>query len=474
MNDTQARNGSELTNVDATVLKLSEVRTDNDKFRIDARYFSKAALVAQARVEQLRHVRFGDIADVFRKGIFDIKADSYVEAGVPFIRIGDLGSGLIDTDRVAYISPAEHTAQAKTALHFGDIVLSKTAYAAASFVNVPECNVSQDTIAVTLKQPWRDQLPGGFIVAFLRSRFGLPLMQRQFQGNVQEHLALPDARKILIPLLEPRLRESVHAHYLEAERQRTVALSKMAEAEATLLAALGLATWQPSDPLTYTRNASEVLTAKRWDAAYFSPRVTELFRLLGAGGQTIGHVAPVRREAFTPLRIGEFDYVEISDVRSDGTVTHTRLPQAEAPSRATQYVRANDVITSTVRPIRRLSALIEPEQDGFVCSSGFVALSPRDVAPELLLTYLRLPIICELMDLHTSATMYPAISERDLLAIPFLPVPAPSSSAVVKLVKQAHAARKSSNGLLEEAKLAVETAIEKAGSGKAARQPTSS
>ncbi len=56
-------------------------------------------------------------------------------------------------------------------------------------------------------------------------------------------------------------------------------------------------------------------------------------------------------------------------------------------------------------PIRRLSAIISPEQNGHVCSSGFVVLNPKRIAPEVLLTYLRLTIICELMDLHTSASL---------------------------------------------------------------------
>ena len=43
----------------------------------------------------------------------------------------------------------------------------------------------------------------------------------------------------------------------------------------------------------------------------------------------------------------------------------------EAPSRAQWFVKTNDIITSTVRPIRRLSALIESEQNNYICSSGF-------------------------------------------------------------------------------------------------------
>ncbi len=44
----------------------------------------------------------------------------------------------------------------------------------------------------------------------------------------------------------------------------------------------------------------------------------------------------------------------------------------EAPSRARQYVRGGDVLTSTVRPNRHLSAIVAPEQGGCVASSGFV------------------------------------------------------------------------------------------------------
>jgi hypothetical protein len=123
-------------------------------------------------------------------------------------------------------------------------------------------------------------------------------------------------------------------------------------------------------------------------------------------------------------------------------------------------VRNGDIITSTVRPIRRLSAVIGPEQDSHVCSSGFVVLAPRSIASEVLLTYLRLPIICELMDLHTSASLYPAISERDLLKLPIPRIPDKIASQIVSQVRQAHAARHEAQTLLARAKRAVEVAIE--------------
>tara|TARA_B110000046_G_scaffold164964_1_gene180917 strand:- start:1667 stop:2086 length:420 start_codon:yes stop_codon:yes gene_type:complete len=123
-------------------------------------------------------------------------------------------------------------------------------------------------------------------------------------------------------------------------------------------------------------------------------------------------------------------------------------------------VHPNDIITSTVRPIRRLSAQIDPDQNGYVCSSGFVILEPTGIRPELLLTFLRLPIICELMDLLASASMYPAISEAEILGLPLPSVDDATEKAVVAAVQEGRAAHARAHSLLDAAKRAVEIAIE--------------
>lgn len=427
---------------------------------MDDGYFAKLPVLTQHRIEALPHLRLGAACSVFRKGIFDIKASSYADSGVPFVRIGNLRDGLIETKDLAYITPAAHAVESKTALEFGDIVLSKTAYAAASFVNVPQCNVSQDTIAVRLSPTGRKQLKSGYVVAYLNSRYGLALMNRPFQGNVQAHLSLPDGRKVPVPLFGKELQDATDNSIRDAHAQLLAAGRQMEQANATLTTALGLGNWHPPEPLTYIRRASEAFAAKRLDSQYFSPRVIQLLARLGTNGRTVRDVAPPRQEKFMPATSGEFRYIEISDVRSDGTTTCESVPMREAPSRATWRVHGGDVLTSTVRPIRRLSALVTPDQSGCIASSGFVVLEPRAVPAEVLLTYLRLPLFCELMDLHTSASLYPAINETDLLRLPFPNIPPATYDAIVQSVRSAHTARARARTLLDCAKRAVEIAIE--------------
>lgn len=236
--------------------------------------------------------------------------------------------------------------------------------------------------------------------------------------------------------------------------------SSLAEAQNALLDALGLVGWTPPEPLHYTAKSSEAFASKRLDARYFAPRIQALLDLLTVDGRTVRDVANQRREKFRPAKCADFHYIEIGGIDGAGAATSTHLLCSEAPSRATWHVRPDDIITSTVRPIRRLSAQIAPEQDGYVCSSGFVVVQPHDIAPEVLLTYLRLPVICELLDLFASASMYPAITDADIFNLPLPNIPDDVAEEVTHNVREAKAAKASAANMLEVAKRAVEIAIE--------------
>lgn len=197
----------------------------------------------------------------------------------------------------------------------------------------------------------------------------------------------------------------------------------------------------------------------RFDAEYFNPRTQNIIEALSRDGLSIADVARLAKRKFRPEADVEFQYIEIADVTGNGTADSNPVEGEEAPSRATQLVEPGDVITTTVRPIRRLSAIVTDKQDDYVCSSGFAVLRPEEIDPELLLVYLRLPLVCELLDLHTTASMYPAISTTELMKIPIsLPDDATREQIVTK-VRESFEARREAQRLLEEAKAMVEKAI---------------
>lgn len=444
-----------------SVLSLGEMLKDNPTFRVDAEFFRKE-LLSMPRFAK----RIGDSAFI-KSGTTPPDRDDELTHGVVLLKTTDIrNSVLASEDGTEYyrISPEIAARMKETKLCAEDVLLNivgattdvigRVAFVPDGF---PEANITQAMALLRVHDP---EIKPSVLFAFLAGRYGALQIKRLARPTGQYNLNLQEVASLRIPFFSTNFSEAVTQHILKSHDLMYQCSNYHKQAEQTLLRALALENWQPPEPLTYTRRALEALTTGRLDADYFAPRVTELLQKLGKAGLTIGAVSPTRHERFSPNEEGEFDYIEIGNVRADGTVGAERLPQNEAPSRATSYVRAGDIITSSVRPIRRLSAIIAPEQDGFVCSSGFVVLQPRDVPAEVLLTYLRLPPLCELMDLHTSASLYPAISEADLLALPFHPIARDAEAKIVNAVQSAHTARRQANALLEAAKRAVEIAIE--------------
>ena len=256
---------------------------------------------------------------------------------------------------------------------------------------------------------------------------------------------------------EKRIAQVVRTSRNTQEQSET----KQKEAEDTLLEALGLADWTPPEPLSYTARASDTLSPPdAWMHVSSPPAYQALLDILNRDGCTVGDLATPRRQKFDSGGCERFHYIEIGDIDGVGSAGSTQLACVDAPSRATWHVKPNDVITSTVRPIRRLSAQIESEQDGYICSSGFVVIQPRSIAPELLLAYLRLPVVCELLDLYASASMYPAINDADIFRLPVPKICATIEAQVVNNMRYAKAAKVQAAQLLEAAKRTVEIAIE--------------
>lgn len=447
-----------LEGLEATEVLLSEVAHDNEVLRCDAEYFGKQVLQVMHRLESIKAAPLEQMA-VITDGI---------HTSLPFVDDGEVKvlsakhpkDNYIAAGPFEKISAGFHDKNPRTALRANDVLISTVGTIGNAAVVTPDILPANSDRHIGIVRAGRDGPPPFFLSTFLVCRYGRIQSIRETTGNVQPNLFISKIGRLLIPRFDPAFERAIAERVESAYRLRKQAADILGKAEHTLLHALGLDIWTPPEALSYVRTSNHAFAAGRLDAQFFAPRVEQLLARLGRDGLRLSDLAPARHERFEPTGSGDFDYIEIGSLGVDGTAASESVPMAEAPSRATQHVRAGDVITSTVRPIRRLSALVAPEQDGAVCSSGFVVLQPQGISGEVLLTYLRLPLVCELMDLHTSATMYPAISESDLLALP-IPAIAPSvQSQVQDAVRQSAHARQRATRLLDAAKRAVEIAIE--------------
>ncbi len=388
--------------------------------------------------------------------------DFIADEGMSSLTGRNIARGFVSQEGADQVSEAEFAKLSRFRIKKGDLFVTlkgagstgKVAILSSPFAGIFSRNVG----LVRLKQG--SKISPEFLFAFLASKPGQELIDRGVTGGTGQ-LTLPTSylSSLPIPLPSLKFRTGVSSLVSSSHTCLEKSQSLQHQAQRQLLIHLDLLEWSPPDSKTYVKRASEVIDASRFDAEFFHPRIDDLFDHLGNRRQTIADVARLRKQRFGGTR-SAFNYLEIGAVSGDGLVGDSIIDGDEAPSRATWRVHAGDVVTSTVRPIRGLTAMIEEHQENAVASSGFAVLEPRKVSPELLLCYLKLPVICELMDLHTSASMYPAISVPDILNLPFKHPGEEAEREIVELVREAREKRRHSKSLLERAKRAVEIAIE--------------
>lgn len=111
----------------------------------------------------------------------------------------------------------------------------------------------------------------------------------------------------------------------------------------------------------------------------------------------------------------EFSYVDLSAVDSVHklVVAPVTVTGREAPSRARQILRTDDVLVSTVRPNLNAVALVGRELDGATASTGFTVLRPADqLDPRYLFHWVRTPEFVADMVRKATGASYPAVSDR--------------------------------------------------------------
>ena len=452
-------------------MRLSHIRRLGEKLRLDSKYFSKAAVAARHLVETIPSDRLEDITAVMRKGIFDIKADTYAEPGngVPFIRIGDLKHGIIGGETTAWISEDTHEAESKTVLKRGDIAISKTAYPAVAFITLDECNVSQDVIATRLSDKGSRFFTSEYIVSFLSSTIGMALMEAEFQGNVQEHLGLADARRLPVPRLGYGFQERIKDLFQLAHEEFSVSSTLIETAENYLVGSLNLTPSSPQEPLSYTQPASLVSKCGRLDPQYFMPAKTEIIATLAAlDGVSLGDVFRSVRDIVDPKKnksLGAVRNFDVTHALEPVLGDDRELVDFSDVGSAKKMMKSGDVVISRLRSYLREIAIVDCSNEYCaVGSTEFIVLRPKDencvIGPETLMTFLRSKPVQTILKWCQDGSQHPRFSESDLLSIPLPHAVFNMSPRIGRMVSRALLARQRARRLLATCGRAVEIAVQ--------------
>ena len=159
-------------------------------------------------------------------------------------------------------------------------------------------------------------------------------------------------------------------------------------------------------------------------------RIDELIAQLcpeGIAFQAIG--AAVHRTSnvkWTDVQDNEFKYIDLTSVdRDTHAIRETVIITSEsAPDRAQQLVHTGDVIFGTTRPMLKRYALISPEYDGQICSTGYCVLRSNTevLLPNFLFHLLGTNSFYAHVEANERGASYPAISDSAVKAFR-IPVP---------------------------------------------------
>jgi type I restriction enzyme, S subunit len=115
----------------------------------------------------------------------------------------------------------------------------------------------------------------------------------------------------------------------------------------------------------------------------------------------------------------EFSYIDIGSInsRTKRIECPKKLKGAQASVRARQVVCINDVLVSTVRPNLNTVALVPPDLNGQICSTGFCLLRcGPELLPDYLFAFVQTHIFVDALKEIVQGTLYPAVTDSQVFA----------------------------------------------------------
>lgn len=127
-------------------------------------------------------------------------------------------------------------------------------------------------------------------------------------------------------------------------------------------------------------------------------------------------------ETWNPARDAsdkEIRYIDLSSVDNEAKriIGHQEIQGCDAPSRARQLVKANDILVSTVRPNLNGVARVPLRLEGATASTGFCVLRTDQtrLLPNYLFQWVKNPAFVNDMVRKATGASYPAVSDRIVL-----------------------------------------------------------
>lgn len=432
--------------------------------RYDAEYFAKKYLHISQNLKNVHTETVGKFCDSVASAFYPAATQLYSIGDTAFVRCVDCIDFPIITaeqeDRFEKI-PYEF-GKANKGISFltkGELVITKVG--TPCYTSIIE---DYETVALSRTVLGLSNIKGidpYYLMVFLRCKYGFEQLYRQRELTIQYQLTLPRVKAVDIYLATPEFQEKIRYMCEQYKELRAKSTDLYSKAERVLAGELS-----NFDVPPYNQSASiktfqkSFLVTGRLDAEYYQPKYEQYAKSLNTN-DTVATLCKIHDETFEPAEKENYLYVELADVGKSGEIGGAEtILGSELPTRARRKVKAGQIIVSSIEGSLQSCALIQPEYDGALCSTGFYVLSSDSINSETLLILFKSEPIQALMKQRCSGTILMGITKDEFLSMPLPKIADETQNQIASIVRQAFSLRKQSEQLFDYAKRAVELAIE--------------
>lgn len=436
---------------------LSEVRYNKDS-RIDSTFYTM-------QLSRNRLLRYEPIEKYLSYAQYGVSKDMNTESkGYPIYRMNELHCGLCDLTTDKYVELTNEDFD-KTCLHDGDVLFNRTnSYDKVGRTGIYYSHNTPQTFASYLVRfiPDNINLLSEYLTAFLNTRYGIQEIRRRARQSINQTNVNPEeVKRILIPILKIELQVYIKSLYRFADALRVKATNRYKEAETELAKWLNIRIEAQTAPVVSEKAISNSFNVTgRLDAEYYQPKYDLIVSSLNTQ-ETLESICNLYDENYLPDEEKYYRYIELANVGGFGEITETdSIVGEELPTRARRIVKTGQVIVSSIEGSLQSCALITDELDGALCSTGFYVVDSNKLNSETLLVLFKSEAIQALLKQRCSGTILTSINKDEFLSLPLPDIDEEIQTRISERVKESFALRRKSKQLLEDAKRAVEIAIE--------------
>jgi hypothetical protein len=353
-----------------------------DKFlRVDAEYYQKNNLLLESTLKSVEGKTISAHAGMTDCSAFYPAITRYYSNDrndIPFLRVNEINDGLVViSDKTVFLPKKILEDNHKTiALAYpGDIIIAKGGNTLAKVGLITDEYSVYATCrdVIILRTGNMTDLNKFYLWAYLHGTFGQKLMWRSASQTGQPHLTLRAIDGIHVPEYSTTLQEAIEQLYNQSVCLKQKSQKEYNDANEVLKKVLSMPK-RDAQAISVKKLSDSFKKAGRLDAEYYQPKYEQYVNSLNTS-DTVFSLCKVHDENFEPMERESYPYIELANVGAEGEIVNVEIvPGNELPTRARRKVKAGQVIVSSIEGSLQSCALVQPEYDGALCSTGFYVL----------------------------------------------------------------------------------------------------